>query len=63
MAGETIRLPATTSQAELLSLVEQLNADDTVHGILVQMPLPKQIDPTRSSTTSFRKRTSTDSIR
>jgi len=45
MAGETIRLPATTSQAELLALVEQLNADDTVHGILVQMPLPKQIDP------------------
>jgi methylenetetrahydrofolate dehydrogenase (NADP+) / methenyltetrahydrofolate cyclohydrolase len=45
MAGETIRLPAETSQAELLALVEQLNADDTVHGILVQMPLPKQIDP------------------
>jgi methylenetetrahydrofolate dehydrogenase (NADP+)/methenyltetrahydrofolate cyclohydrolase len=45
MAGETIRLPATTSQGELLALVEQLNADDTVHGILVQMPLPKQIDP------------------
>ena len=45
MAGETIRLPATTSQAELLALVEQLNADESVHGILVQMPLPKQIDP------------------
>ena len=45
MAGETIRLPATTSQAELLALIEQLNADDSVHGILVQMPLPKQIDP------------------
>ena len=45
MAGETIRLPATASQAELLALVEQLNADDRVHGILVQMPLPKQIDP------------------
>jgi methylenetetrahydrofolate dehydrogenase (NADP+)/methenyltetrahydrofolate cyclohydrolase len=45
MAGETIRLPATTSQAELLALVEQLNQDDRVHGILVQMPLPKQIDP------------------
>src|SRR4030095_11262890 len=45
MAGETIRLPATTSQSELLALVEQLNADDTVHGILVQMPLPKHIDP------------------
>jgi methylenetetrahydrofolate dehydrogenase (NADP+)/methenyltetrahydrofolate cyclohydrolase len=45
MAGETIRLPATTSQAELLALVERLNADPAVHGILVQMPLPKQIDP------------------
>jgi methylenetetrahydrofolate dehydrogenase (NADP+)/methenyltetrahydrofolate cyclohydrolase len=45
MSGETIRLPATTSQAELLALVEHLNADDSVHGILVQMPLPKQIDP------------------
>ena len=45
MAGETIRLPSTTSQAELLALVERLNADDAVHGILVQMPLPKSIDP------------------
>ena len=45
MAGETIRLPGTTSQAELLALVDQLNHDETVHGILVQMPLPKQIDP------------------
>jgi methylenetetrahydrofolate dehydrogenase (NADP+)/methenyltetrahydrofolate cyclohydrolase len=45
MAGETIRLPATTSQAELLALVGQLNQDERVHGILVQMPLPKQIDP------------------
>lgn len=45
MAGHTIRLPASTSQAELLALVEQLNADASVHGILVQMPLPKQIDP------------------
>ncbi len=45
MTGETIRLPAETSQAQLLALVEKLNADDAVHGILVQMPLPKQIDP------------------
>jgi methylenetetrahydrofolate dehydrogenase (NADP+)/methenyltetrahydrofolate cyclohydrolase len=44
MAGETIRLPATSSQAQLLALVEQLNEDARVHGILVQMPLPKQID-------------------
>ena len=45
MTGETIRLPADTSQAQLLALVDQLNADRAVHGILVQMPLPKQIDP------------------
>ena len=45
MAGETIRLSADTTQAELLALIERLNADDTVHGILVQMPLPRHIDP------------------
>ena len=45
MAGETIRLSASSSQAQLLALVEQLNHDQRVHGILVQMPLPKQIDP------------------
>jgi methylenetetrahydrofolate dehydrogenase (NADP+)/methenyltetrahydrofolate cyclohydrolase len=45
MAGGTIRLPAETSEAQLLALVEQLNADPLVHGILVQMPLPRQIDP------------------
>ena len=45
MAGGTIRLPAETTQAELLALVEQLNDDASVHGILVQMPLPKHIDP------------------
>jgi methylenetetrahydrofolate dehydrogenase (NADP+)/methenyltetrahydrofolate cyclohydrolase len=43
--GTVHRLPATTSQAELLDLVASLNADPTVHGILVQSPLPKQIDP------------------
>ena len=45
MAGETIRLAATTTQEELLALVGRLNADESVHGILVQMPLPKHIDP------------------
>lgn len=38
------RLPASTKQHELLDLVEQLNADAAVHGILVQLPLPDQID-------------------
>jgi methylenetetrahydrofolate dehydrogenase (NADP+)/methenyltetrahydrofolate cyclohydrolase len=45
MNGETIRLPATTTQAELLAVIDRLNADPGVHGILVQMPVPKQIDP------------------
>ena len=39
-----IRLPATATQAELLAQVAALAADDTVHGILVQLPLPAQID-------------------
>ncbi len=39
------KLPATTGQAELLALVAKLNADPAVNGILVQLPLPKQIDP------------------
>ncbi len=38
------RLPATTSEAELLTLIGRLNADPTVHGILVQLPLPPHID-------------------
>jgi len=37
-------LPATTSQNELLTIIARLNADPAVHGILVQLPLPKQID-------------------
>jgi methylenetetrahydrofolate dehydrogenase (NADP+)/methenyltetrahydrofolate cyclohydrolase len=38
------RLPAETPEAELLALVARLNADPAVHGILVQLPLPKHID-------------------
>jgi methylenetetrahydrofolate dehydrogenase (NADP+)/methenyltetrahydrofolate cyclohydrolase len=38
------KLPDTTSQSELLALIEQLNVDSKVHGILVQLPLPDQID-------------------
>lgn len=37
-------LPDTTTQAELLALIERLNADPSVHGILVQLPLPKHVD-------------------
>jgi methylenetetrahydrofolate dehydrogenase (NADP+) / methenyltetrahydrofolate cyclohydrolase len=45
MRGETIRLRATTTQAELLAIIDRLNGNPQVHGMLVQMPLPKQIDP------------------
>lgn len=38
------KLPAKTSQDEVIRLIEKLNDDETVHGILVQLPLPKQID-------------------
>jgi methylenetetrahydrofolate dehydrogenase (NADP+)/methenyltetrahydrofolate cyclohydrolase len=41
------RLPASTGQAELLALVQTLNANPDVHGILVQLPLPKGIDTTQ----------------
>lgn len=44
MKGETIRLPASTPQAELEAVIDRLNADPTVHGILVQSPLPKHMD-------------------
>ncbi len=37
-------LPADTSQAKLLELIDQLNADERIHGILVQLPLPAHID-------------------
>jgi methylenetetrahydrofolate dehydrogenase (NADP+)/methenyltetrahydrofolate cyclohydrolase len=47
MHSEKYELPATTSESELLTLVERLNADDKIHGILVQLPLPKQIDPNK----------------
>ncbi len=40
------RLPAEASAAEVLALVAELNADASVHGILVQLPLPKHIDET-----------------
>lgn len=44
---ETIRLPKETSEAELLALIDRLNADPKIHGILVQLPVPKQIDTQR----------------
>ena len=44
MYSLNIRLPADTSEAELLTRIDDLNSNPQVHGILVQMPLPKQID-------------------
>lgn len=43
MADRSIQLPESTSEAELLELIASLNADASVHGILVQLPLPKHI--------------------
>ena len=47
MASFAHHLAATVSEAELLALVDELNADDSVDGILVQLPLPPQIDSAR----------------
>ena len=47
MEGFSHNLPDTTSEAELLELVEALNLDERVDGILVQLPLPRQIDSDR----------------
>ncbi len=44
--GHQIDLPADTTQEELLALVDKLNRDDAIHGILVQLPLPKGLDET-----------------
>ena len=45
MHSVTIKLPASTTQEELLAEVKRLNEDAAIHGILVQMPLPKHLDP------------------
>ena len=42
--SEEYALPGETTEAELLALVEELNAKETIHGILVQLPLPKHIN-------------------
>lgn len=44
MLGKDIRLPGDTTEFDLLGLIEELNQDDSVHGILVQLPLPSHID-------------------
>ena len=42
--SRTVRMPAETTQAELIGQIDALNADNTVHGILIQLPLPKHLD-------------------
>ena len=44
---QTHKLPASTTEANLLALVDRLNLDDSVDGILVQLPLPSHVDATR----------------
>ena len=44
LVSETFNLPASSSQDELLTLIDSLNGNDLYHGILVQLPLPDQID-------------------
>ena len=56
------RLPVHTPETELLALVAALNADPTVDGILIQLPLPAGIDARRGCSRSIRARTSTASI-
>jgi len=47
--SQTIHLPESTSEAELLELIASVNADPKVHGMLVQLPLPPQIDEQRAT--------------
>ncbi len=50
-------LPEETSQEELAALVAELNADPSIHGILVQLPLPKHLRSEPNPSRSSRKRT------
>ncbi len=47
MHSETVRLPQQTTEAELLAVVDRLNADPRIHGFLVQLPLPKHVNAER----------------
>ena len=53
MASFAHNLPDTITEAELLDLVGELNGDDRVDGILVQLPLPKQVDTARVISTTL----------
>jgi len=45
MFEETVRLPAESSEEEILKTVDRLNRDPRFHGVLVQLPLPKWVNP------------------
>lgn len=47
IASETLRNPASIKEEQVIDLVRRLNKDKSVHGILVQLPLPKEIDPVK----------------
>lgn len=47
LSSEDIRLPSTVTEVELLDQITRLNADDTVHGVMVQLPLPDGFDTGR----------------
>ena len=53
------RFPADVSEQELLAAIGRLNADPDVHGILVQLPLPRHIDAQKAIWRSILRRTST----
>jgi len=60
MASFEHRLPDKTTEGDLLALIEQLNGDPAVHGILVQLPLPAQIDAHAVINASIQTRMLTD---
>ena len=47
ISSETLRNPASIKEEQVIDLVRRLNKDKSVHGILVQLPLPKEIDPVK----------------
>ncbi len=55
--SEQHNLPKETPEAELLALVARLNGEPKIHGILVQLPLPKHIDEKKVLLRSTRRRT------
>ena len=44
MRSEVIRMSADTTQEELLAKIREINADDSIHGLLIQLPLPAHLD-------------------